>query len=65
MLCALCQPFVCPINEAVVVGVGGGVSGPAWLLDSILSLAVADARPLCLDTLARVLAFCRSADGGG
>lgn len=29
MRCALCQPFVSPINGAVVVGVGGGVSGPA------------------------------------
>lgn len=37
MLCAPCQPFVCPINEAVVVGVGGGVSGPARLPGSILS----------------------------
>ncbi|KAF3839487.1 hypothetical protein F7725_018204 [Dissostichus mawsoni] len=36
MLCALCKTFVCPINEAVV-GVGGGVSGPAWLPGSILS----------------------------
>lgn len=37
---AVCSvPAVCLslINEAVVVGAGGGVSGPAWLLGSILS----------------------------
>lgn len=37
MRCALCQPFVCTVNEAVVVGLDvGGVSGPARLLGSVL-----------------------------
>ena len=54
---ALTQPFVCPINEAVVVG---------WL--GVVSLALpgrsALFSPAAAPALARLSAFCCSADGG-